>query len=62
MFGPGKIGMMELIVIFAIALVVFGPAKLPELGKSMGEAIRQFKDSSKEITKSIDDDDNDNKD
>lgn len=60
MFGPGKIGMGELILIFTIALVIFGPAKLPELGKSMGEAINQFKNASKEITddisKSIDDD------
>jgi sec-independent protein translocase protein TatA len=40
MFG---IGMPELIVIFVIALVVFGPGKLPDLGKSLGEAIRGFK-------------------
>ena len=38
----GGIGMPELIVIFAIALVVFGPSKLPDLGKSLGEAIRGF--------------------
>jgi len=39
----GSIGMPELIVIFVVALVVFGPSKLPELGKSLGEAIRGFK-------------------
>ena len=39
----GGIGMPELIVIFAIALVVFGPSKLPDLGKSLGEAIRGFR-------------------
>jgi sec-independent protein translocase protein TatA len=33
--------MAELIVIFVVALVVFGPSKLPELGKSLGEAIRE---------------------
>jgi sec-independent protein translocase protein TatA len=39
----GSIGMPELIVIFVIALIVFGPSKLPDLGKSLGEAIRGFK-------------------
>ena len=39
----GSIGMPELIVIFVIALIVFGPNKLPDLGKSLGEAIRGFK-------------------
>ena len=42
MFG---IGMPELIVIFVIALLVFGPQKLPDVGKSIGEAIRGFKKS-----------------
>lgn len=36
---------MHLIVIFAIALLVFGPKKLPELGKGLGESIRHFKDA-----------------
>jgi sec-independent protein translocase protein TatA len=39
----GSLGMPELIVIFVIALIVFGPSKLPDLGKSLGEAIRGFK-------------------
>ena len=39
----GSIGMPELIVISVIALIVFGPSKLPDLGKSLGEAIRGFK-------------------
>jgi len=39
----GSIGMPELIVIFVIALVVFGPSKLPDLGKSLGQAIRGFR-------------------
>jgi sec-independent protein translocase protein TatA len=39
---------MHLLVIFFIALLVFGPKKLPELGKGIGEGIRSLKDSLKE--------------
>lgn len=39
----GDIGVPELLIIFAIALIVFGPRKLPELGSSVGQAIREFK-------------------
>ena len=39
----GQLGFQELIVIFVIALLVFGPKKLPELGKSLGKGIREFK-------------------
>jgi sec-independent protein translocase protein TatA len=41
----GGIGMPELFVILVIALVIFGPGKLPHVGKSVGEAIRGFKKS-----------------
>ncbi len=47
----GSLGMPELIVIFVVALVVFGPRKLPELGKSLGEAIRGFRKSVSEADK-----------
>ena len=40
-----NVGPMELIVILAIALIVLGPKKLPEVGKSLGNGIREFKDS-----------------
>ncbi len=40
MFG---LGLPEMMVVLVIALVVFGPSKLPSLGKSLGEAIRGFK-------------------
>jgi sec-independent protein translocase protein TatA len=39
---------MHLLVIFVIALLVFGPKKLPELGKGLGEGIRGFKDGLKD--------------
>ena len=42
----GRFGMGELIIILLIVLVVFGPKKLPEIGKSLGDAIRQFKGAS----------------
>jgi sec-independent protein translocase protein TatA len=42
MFG-GKIGAPELLIIFAIAMLIFGPSKLAGLGKSLGEGIRGFK-------------------
>ncbi len=45
--GEGLFQPMHLLVIFAIVLLIFGPKKLPELGKSLGEAIRGFKDSFK---------------
>jgi sec-independent protein translocase protein TatA len=41
----GLLQPMHLLVIFGIALLVFGPRKLPELGKGLGEAIRGFKNS-----------------
>ncbi len=41
----GKIGVGELIIVLIIALVIFGPSKLPEIGKAFGKSIREFKDS-----------------
>ena len=42
---PFNVGPMELIVVLVIALVVLGPKKLPEVGKSLGKGMREFKDS-----------------
>ena len=44
----GRIGLPEMLVILAIALVIFGPRKLPDLGRSLGQAIRGFKDAIQE--------------
>ncbi len=45
----GSIGTSELLVIFVIALVVFGPRRLPELGRSLGRTINEFKRASSEL-------------
>jgi TatA/E family protein of Tat protein translocase len=45
----GSIGPAELILVFVIALIVFGPKKLPEIGRSVGKALREFKKTSEEI-------------
>jgi TatA/E family protein of Tat protein translocase len=45
----GSIGPAELILIFVIALLVFGPKKLPEVGRQVGKALRDFKKTSEEI-------------
>jgi len=47
MFG-GKIGPMELLVLLAIALLIFGPSKLADLGKGLGEGIKNFKSAVKD--------------
>lgn len=50
MFG---LGIPELIVIFVIALVVFGPKKLPDLGKAIGRGIAEFRRATEEVKESI---------
>ena len=47
MFG-GKLGVPELLLILGIALIIFGPSKLADLGKGLGEGIRNFKGAMKE--------------
>ena len=49
----GSIGVPELIVILAIALLIFGPKKLPEVGRSIGKALREFRKTSDEIKEKI---------
>jgi sec-independent protein translocase protein TatA len=49
----GSIGMPELIIIFLIALVIFGPRKLPELGRSLGKSLAEFKRASNELRSTL---------
>ncbi|PKL46757.1 MAG: twin-arginine translocase TatA/TatE family subunit [Candidatus Riflebacteria bacterium HGW-Riflebacteria-2] len=53
------IGFTELIVILVIILILFGPGKLPEIGKALGRGIREFKDAQKEVKKQSSDKDDD---
>jgi sec-independent protein translocase protein TatA len=49
----GSIGMPELIIIFVIALIIFGPRKLPELGRSLGKSLSEFKRASNELRSTL---------
>jgi sec-independent protein translocase protein TatA len=49
----GSIGMPELIIIFVIALIIFGPRKLPELGRSLGKSLAEFKRASNELKNTL---------
>lgn len=52
MFGP--LGMPELLVIMFLALLIFGPRKLPELGRSLGRSLGEFKRASNELRHTLD--------
>ena len=49
----GSIGMPELIIILVIALIIFGPRKLPELGKSLGRSLNEFKKASQDLQNTL---------
>jgi len=57
----GGLGIPELLVILVIVLVVFGAGKLPEIGKSLGQSIKNFKHAAKEEDKKTPEDSEDNK-
>lgn len=50
----GPIGVPELIILLVVALIVFGPRKLPELGRSLGKSIGEFKRASNELRNTLD--------
>jgi sec-independent protein translocase protein TatA len=49
----GSIGMPEMIIILVIALIIFGPRKLPELGRSLGKSLAEFKRASNELKNTL---------
>ncbi len=49
----GSIGMPELVIILVIALIVFGPRKLPELGRSLGRSLGEFRRASNELRSTL---------
>ncbi|MFC2948350.1 twin-arginine translocase TatA/TatE family subunit [Virgibacillus sediminis] len=56
-----SIGIPGLILILTIALVIFGPKKLPEIGKAAGQTLKEFKNSTKDLTSDVTDEFNETK-
>ena len=57
----GRIGVSELLIILVVVLIFFGPAKLPALAKSMGQAVGEFRKGTKELSKELEELDKDEK-
>ena len=51
--GVGNLGISEMVIVFVIALIVFGPRRLPEIGRSLGSAMREFRRSLNQIQREI---------
>ena len=49
----GSLGLPELLLIFAVALIVFGPRKLPEIGRTLGKALGEFKKATDDLKNTI---------
>lgn len=56
-----NIGIPGLILILVLALIIFGPKKLPEVGKAFGQTLREFKNSARELTEDVINDTEDDK-
>jgi sec-independent protein translocase protein TatA len=52
---PGNVGLTEIVIVLVIALLVFGPKKLPEMGRGLGRGMREFKTSLTTDTRDDDD-------
>lgn len=50
-----NIGVPGLIIVLALALIIFGPSKLPQLGRAVGQTLKEFKTSTKEIMEDVTD-------
>jgi len=57
----GRLGTQELLLILGIALVIFGPGKLPEIGKSFGKAIGEFKNHATKVSQDVEEVDEEKK-
>jgi sec-independent protein translocase protein TatA len=51
----GSLGWQEIVIVFVVALVIFGPKKLPEIGKSLGKGIAEFKRATNELKQTWED-------
>lgn len=49
----GRLSIWELLLVLGIALVIFGPSKLPELGRALGRGIKEFKNATREMTSEL---------
>jgi len=49
----GKIGLWEILLVLVVALVIFGPTKLPEMGRSIGNGLKEFRKATKELKDSV---------
>jgi len=49
----GSVGFSEILVLFVIALLIFGPRKLPEIARSVGQAMREFRKAGEEVKRSL---------
>lgn len=55
----GSIGPMEIVIILAVCVLIFGPRQLPKVGRSIGEAIKEFRNVGREIARGHDEDEAD---
>ncbi len=49
----GKIGLWEILLVLVVALIIFGPNKLPEMGRSIGNGLKEFRKATKDLKDSI---------